>query len=124
MAIVSLAQASLAETGKTDDRVVREGYYPANDQSIALSDCHYERGLSGWPTIEAVYVPYPWGGDTVMRARPDGRSSAADVAWINACADSKLGRDTQAPPPEEVRGAVCPRGASVLYGGATYCVGR
>lgn len=118
-----LPQLSLAETGMTDDGIIRKGHYPANEQSIALTDCHYERGLSGWPTIEAVYVPYPWGGDTVMRVLPDQRSTEADATWVNACADRKLGRNSQ-PQPVEGSSSSCPRGASVLYGGAGYCVGR
>lgn len=122
-ALALFAQPVIAETGKTDDGIIRKEHYPANEQSIALSDCHYERGLSGWPTIEAVYVPYPWGGDTRMRALPDRRSSAEDAAWVNACAERKLGRDTR-PLPKDHATSPCPRGASVLHGGAGYCVGK
>ena len=99
----------------------RKGYLPATEQHKAIIDCQYELGLQGSPKIQATYVAYPWGGDTVLRILPHGSVGSEDAAWINACADKRLGRSS-APVAPRATGR-CPRGASVLHGGSGYCVG-
>ncbi|MEQ8899269.1 MAG: hypothetical protein RID23_19480 [Roseovarius sp.] len=108
------------------DLPVRKGYIPATLQHQAIIDCQYELGLRGAPKIQATYVAYPWGGDSVLRILPHGSVGAGEAAWINGCADARLGRDTT---PVQVKRVpktwgTCPPGASVLYGGSAYCVGN
>ncbi|KZY41054.1 hypothetical protein A3731_12370 [Roseovarius sp. HI0049] len=109
------------------DFPVRKGYIPATEQHQAIIDCQYELGLRGVPKIQATYVAYPWGGDSVLRILPHGSVGAGEAAWINACADARLGRTTtQAVIVKRVRkvDGVCPPWASVLYRGDGYCVGN
>ncbi|WP_245964070.1 hypothetical protein [Roseovarius spongiae] len=99
-------------------------YIAATDQHRAILDCHHALRVGGWPLMQATYVAYPWGGDTVMRVLPDRTVSPRAAAWINSCADSKLGRASVAHvAPRRVLNARCPRGAEVIRGGAGYCIG-
>lgn len=102
-----------------------KGYISAPDQHRAIADCHYELGKQGYPKLQATYVAYPWGGDTVLRILPGNNVTSGEAAWINACADTKLGRArgvTQATPRHVSRGG-CPRRAAPLYRGSGYCIG-
>ncbi len=124
-ALISTSAATLflqmAHAGELPER---NGYIPAPAQHSAILDCKYELGTHGWPRIQATYVAYPWGGDSVLRIVPDHQISAQDAAWINACADKKLGR-ISAPAdgaPVQPRRNKCTKNAPVIYGGATYCI--
>ncbi|WP_272009011.1 hypothetical protein [Roseovarius sp. ZX-A-9] len=130
----SLAKAAIAgcavflslQMAHAGDLPKANRYLSATDQHRAIVDCKYELGSPGWAKMEVVYVAYPWGGDSVFRILPDRNVSAADAAWINECADKKLGRESRpaaATPQQEARGR-CPKHAPVLYGGARYCVGN
>lgn len=107
-------------------------HIPATVQHQAIIDCQYELGLRGAPKIQATYVAYAWGGDTVLRILPHGSVGAGEAAWINACADARLGRGTATTTTttvvtvKRVRkvDSLCPPWASVLYRGSTYCVGN
>lgn len=118
--------AVLGASAALADLPVRKGYIPATEQHQAIVDCQYELGLRGAPKIQATYVAYPWGGDSVLRILPHGSVGANEAAWINACADARLGRDTTVVRVKRVRKVdrACPPGASVLYRGAGYCVGN
>ncbi|WP_422028544.1 hypothetical protein [Roseovarius sp.] len=113
------------------DTAIRTGHIPATEQHQAIIDCKYELGLRGAPKIQATYVAYPWGGDTVLRILPHGSVGAGEAAWINACADARLGRAVTTTTTTVVRvkrvrkvDSICPPWASVLYRGSTYCVGN
>jgi len=114
-----------AEGSPNGDFPTDKGYLSASDQHRALVECNYELGKRGWPKMQVTYVPYPWGGDSVFRILPDRNLSVEQAAWVNSCADKKLGRDTGvvgAKPADALRGN-CPRNAPVLYGGSAYCIG-
>ena len=119
------AQMAHAEGSPDQDFPQREDYVSAPDQHRAIVDCNYELGKSGYPSMRATYVAYPWGGDTLIRIIADRNVSASEAAWINACADNKLGRisDPAGAKPLNRRLGNCPRHAPVIYGGSTYCVG-
>ena len=124
--LVLACAAALGASAALADLPVRKGYIPATEQHQAIIDCQYELGLRGAPKIQATYVAYPWGGDSVLRILPHGSVGVEAAHWINACADAKLGRDTTVVRVKRVpktRG-LCARGASVLYGGSAYCVGE
>jgi hypothetical protein len=123
-ALLSIQMAH-AEGAPNQDFPQKKGYISAPDQHRAIVDCNYELGIGGYPKLRATYVAYPWGGDTVIRILADSNVSASEAAWINACADKKLGRDSgpaNAKLTHRPRGN-CPRYAPVLYGGSTYCIG-
>ncbi|NHQ72876.1 hypothetical protein HAT86_00140 [Roseovarius gahaiensis] len=104
----------------------RAGYHTANEQRAAILDCKYDLGRGGRAIFQAVWQEYPLAGNSVLKILPRGGVSNADAAWINDCADKKLGRlqgQVGAKPREALRGN-CPRNAPVIYGGATYCIKR
>ncbi|MFX0542820.1 hypothetical protein ACEWPM_013930 [Roseovarius sp. S4756] len=119
-------QTAHAEGAPDRDFPHKEGYVSAPEQHRAISDCHYKLGKRGYPKLRATYVAYPWGGDTVMRILPDRRVSPNDAAWINACADAKLGRATDTVVRRVIVKRVngCPKHAPTLYGGVQYCIGN
>lgn len=104
----------------------RAGYHTANEQRAAILDCKYDLGNGGRAIFQAVWQEYPLAGNSVLKILPRGGVSTADAAWINQCADKKLGRAQGATAPKrpDARGRQCPRNAPVIYGGATYCIGR
>lgn len=119
------AQMTHAEGSPNQDFPQRDGYVSAPEQHRAIVDCNYEFGKGGYPKLRATYVAYPWGGDTVVRILPNHNVNANEAAWINACADKKLGRSSgpvYVKRSNRPRGA-CPRHAAVMYGGSAYCVG-
>ena len=125
LACVALGPLQTAQA----DTAVRTGHIPATEQHQAIIDCKYELGLRGAPKIQATYVAYPWGGDSVLRILPHGSVGAGEAAWINACADARLGRGTATTTVVTVKrvrkvDSICPPWASVLYRGSTYCVGN
>ena len=124
--LILACAAALTALPALADLPQRKGYIPATEQHQAIIDCQYERGLRGAPKIQATYVAYPWGEDSVLRILPHGSVGAADAAWINACADARLGRASAPVQVRRVRKSkgVCPSYASVLYGGTAYCVGK
>ncbi len=95
-------------------------YLSVKEQRTAIVDCQYSLGFRGWPRLEVTYTETPWGGPSVVRVLPDSTLSAHDAARINACADAKLGREGPKVVEREVQTS-CPRGASILFGGAGYC---
>jgi len=118
-------QMAYAEGAPDQDFPQREDYFAAPDQHRAIVDCNYELGNGGYPSLRATYVAYPWGGDTLIRIVPDSNVSSSEAAWINACADNKLGRvsDPAGAKPFNRQLGNCPRYAPVIYGGSSYCVG-
>lgn len=99
-------------------------YVSVTAQRGAIVDCKYELGRRGWPKLQATYVEKPWGGQTYLRILPGQRVSAEDAKWINACADQKLGRGSQAllAKPVQQQKGFCPKHAPVMYGGTGYCL--
>ena len=112
----------LAQVAHAADFPKQKDRLSASEQRGAIVDCKYELGRSGWPLLQATYVEYPWGGKTVMRILPHGNVSTQDAAWINACADDRLGRGQRLATPAQTSHNPCPRHAPVIYGGATYCI--
>jgi len=104
----------------------RAGYHTANEQRAAILDCKYDLGNGGRAIFQAVWQEYPPAGNSVLKILPRGGVSQTDAAWINDCADKKLGRAQGAlsPKPHAANRGPCPRNAPVIYGGATYCIGR
>jgi len=104
----------------------RAGYHTANEQRAAILDCKYDLGNGGRAIFQAVWQEYPLAGNSVLKILPRGGVSKADAAWINDCADKTLGRSkgVLGAKPQEKRRDNCPRNAPVIYGGATYCIGR
>ena len=101
-------------------------YVSVTEQRSALVACKDELGQRGWPRFQASYVEYPWGGHTILRILPHRNVSPDEAAWINACADKALGRQT-GPVVVLRRKAVvagCPRKAPTMYRGAGYCIRR
>ena len=124
-AVLLSMQMAHAEGPPDGDFPKRKGYNSAAEQHRAIVDCKYELGSPGWAKMQVRYVAYPWGGDSVFRILPDRYVSAEDAAWINSCADRKLGRNSDpvgANPRQGLRGN-CPRNAPALYGGSAYCIG-
>lgn len=113
------------QTANAADFSQAKDYPSATEQRGAIADCMYELGKRDWPLLQATYVERPWGGKTVIRILPHRNVKAEDAAWINACADTRLGRASRplAPKPVNRPRGHCPRHASVLYGGTAYCVG-
>ncbi|QIE46095.1 hypothetical protein G5B38_11495 [Pseudohalocynthiibacter aestuariivivens] len=124
-AIATCATLLLVQMVHAEGLPRKKGYVSAQDQHRAIVDCKYQLGSPGRAKMEVVYVASPWGGDSVFRILPDRNVSSADAAWINACADEKLGRSS-APvgaQPGQGSGGKCPKNAPVIYGGGTYCIG-
>ncbi|WP_135505479.1 hypothetical protein [Roseovarius aestuariivivens] len=113
-------QGALAVDGSRND-----GYLSVTEQREALVDCKFELGRGGWPAFKASYVEKPWGGQTLLRIEPGANVNAQDAAWINSCADQKLGRSSEViERPVERASGFCPKHAPVIYGGARYCLKR
>lgn len=121
-ALLALSASALALELGAD----RAGYHTANEQRAAILDCKYDLGHGGRAIFQAVWQEYPLAGNSVLKILPRGGVSTNDAAWINECADKKLGRAQGAvtPKPPEAHRGRCPRNAPVIYGGATYCIGR
>lgn len=90
------------------------------EQRTAIVDCQYDLGVGGWPRFNVTYVEVPWGSQSTLTLLPGGRISAEEAAWINACADKKLGRNSGAVVAQPTRRR-CP---SVMMGGSGYCFNR
>lgn len=123
--VLTFSSLFTMQTANAADFSQGRDYPSATEQRGAIADCMYELGKRDWPLLQATYVERPWGGRTVIRILPHRNVKAEDAAWINACADTRLGRSSRplAPRPVDRLRGPCPRHASVLYGGAAYCVG-
>ena len=99
-------------------------FVSVTEQRTAIVDCKYELGRGGWPKLQATYVETPWGGQAFLRILPGQLVSAEDAKWINACADKRLGRNSQAllAKPLQQPSGFCPKHAPVMYGGTRYCI--
>ena len=98
------------------------GYISFSDQRQAIVDCKYDLGRRGYPKFQVTYTEYPAGGPSVVRLLPSRSMSEQDAAWINACADKKLGRGSGPVDPRPVE-SFCSRHSEVMVGGSAYCIG-
>lgn len=122
------AMAGLVSSASAEDAYVTVRYIPVKEQRRAILDCRYDMGFRGRSVFGGVWPETPSGGQTTLWIAPDANLSAHDADRINACADVALDRT---PTPLFAMGGagsvtdhgVCPPGAPVIFGGATYCIG-
>jgi hypothetical protein len=103
-------------------------YIPVLEQRAAILDCRYEMGLRGPARFGAEWPELPPGGQTITWILPATNLSPSQADRVNACADERLGRNptprfaSENAEPVERRYVACPRHASVIFGGSTYCL--
>ena len=105
-------------------------YIPVLEQRAAILDCRYKLWLRGRARFGAEWPEIPSGGQAITWILPGPGLSPSQTDKVNECADEQLGRH---PTPRFAPGAqksverkfrTCPKYASVLFGGSTYCIKR
>ncbi|WP_299845726.1 hypothetical protein [uncultured Roseovarius sp.] len=123
---------------RSSPRTARTTMSPEGQRAVILN-CKDRLGVRGKARI-GIYEAEPGsGGGTVLRILSSGWVTPKKAERINACADRALGRAptsgsvattrrstvAAAPARPATRSSgLCPKHASVLYGGTSYCVGN
>ena len=123
--------APLAATGPATADTYRVSTHPGfdrfvttNEQRRILLQCRRDIGVRGAATFNAIFPDNPPGGQTLLRIAPDGRLSVAQASQVNACADRALGLPVAQPVAAQREFTPrCFKGAPILMGGSSYCIG-
>lgn len=110
----------------------RQRYLPVQVQRKEIMKCRRKLGFGGRLVMAARWKELPLSRQTDIWLLPSDGMTAADADRVNACADRALNREPTPRSTADYASAgstrsgigFCPKNASVLYGGTTYCVGK